>query len=104
MAARVVVIALGLLALPGVSLAQPEDRLRVPTGGLASADPCANVVDERQRAPELTSLGADPWLPASAGATSFSGIAPLGRDPSRELPRATMPDQAYQTCRQRVNR
>ena len=104
MAKGVVVAALAILALPGVVLAQPEDRLRAPTGGLASADPCANVIAERPRGAEPTWSGFDPRSAAPSGATSVTSIAPLGRDPSRELPQASLPDQAYQACRQRLNR
>jgi hypothetical protein len=102
---RPALFALAILALPAVALAQPEDRLRAPTGGVASVDPCADAaMAERARTPEPTWPGFDPRLPAPAGATSFTGIAPLGRDPSRALPQPSLPDQAYQACRQRLNR
>ena len=100
---KTALFALAILALPGVAFAQPEDRQRAPTGGLASVDPCANVVAELPRGPQPTWPGFDPRAPAPAGATSFTGIGTLGRDPSRELPRAALPDQAYQDCR-RLNR
>src|ERR1051325_4606051 len=101
---RALVFALALVALPGVVMAQPEDRRREPTAPSASVDPCANVVAERPRGPETTWPGFAPRLPAPTGATSFTGIAPPGRDPSRGFPQPPQPDQAYDACARRMNR
>ena len=101
---RALVLALAILALPGVVFAQAEDRRRAPTSASASADPCGNVTGDRTRGPEAASPGYDPRVPTPAGATSFTGIAPPGRDPSRGFPQPLQPDQAYDACRQQLNR
>ena len=98
------VVLLALLALPSVVLAQAEDRRRSPTAESASADPCANLSVERPRGPDTTWPGFDPRLTAPAGATSFTGIAPPGRDPSRGFPQLPQPDLAYENCRKSMSR
>jgi hypothetical protein len=102
---RTLLVALvAALALPALAMAQPEDRQRQPTGGLASVDPCASAGTERSVA-EPRWPGFDPRVPAPAGATPFTGIAPPGRDPSRGWPDPpALPDQAYQACVRRQNR
>ena len=101
---RAAVLAIAILALPTVVFAQAEDRRREPTAGSpTSADPCADLSAERMRGPDTTWPGFDPRLPVPAGATSFTGIAPLGRDPSRGFPQVLQPDQSY-SCRPSMNR
>jgi hypothetical protein len=94
---------LAVLALPAIAGAQAEDRQRTPTAeAAAAADPCANSM-ERSRGPRATWPGFDPRLPMPAGATSFTGIAPPARDPSRDNLQAPGPtDMAYQDCRGRT--
>ena len=92
---------LAVLALPLVANAQPEDRRRTPTAEPA-ADPCASYLD-RGQAPRATWPGFDPRLPMPSGATSFTGVAPTTRDPSREGLQAPGPtDVTYQDCRRRL--
>ena len=108
---RLLVAGLITLVAAGVASAQPEDRQRVPTGPGASApaDPCMDA-PLASRGPQATWPGFDPRLPAPAGATSFTGVAPMGRDPSRGFPdTAQLPQQAYQAqassdCARRLNR
>ena len=61
-----------------VADAQPEDRRRSISGPV---DP--NAVDtSRDRGPSSAWPGFDPRVPMPRGATSHTGVAPLGRDPS----------------------
>ncbi len=102
---RTLVLALAVLAVPTVVLAQPEDRRVAPTAPSSTSDPCANVIADRPRGPETTWPGFDPRVPAPPGATSFTGIAPPGRDLSRTLgEQPQLPDQAYDACRGRTSR
>jgi hypothetical protein len=100
----VLALAMLTLALPALSFAQPEDRRRTPTGGPATTEQCSDVASERLRAAQGTAPGFDPRLPAPAGATSFTGIAPPARDPSRGFPQPLHPDQAYDPCPPRTTR
>ena len=95
---------LGLLTLPAIAAAQPEDRQRAPTAeASAAADPCASSMD--RSGPRTGWPGFDPRLPMPTGATSFTGILPPTRDPSREnLPAPGSTDMTYQDCRQRMGR
>jgi len=77
---RVVLVALITVAVVGaahVAGAQPEDRRRSVTGPV---DP--NVTDTRDRGPSATWPGFDSRVPMPRGATSHTGVAPPGRDPS----------------------
>lgn len=99
---KITLAVLAVLALPMVASAQPEDRQRTPTAEPA-ADPCANATMDRSRGPRTTWPGFDPRMPMPAGATSFTGIAPPTRDPSREgLPPPGPTDVTYQDCRRRL--
>ena len=93
---------LAVLSLPAIAAAQAEYRPRTPTNEPAAApaaDPCATAID-RSRGPSGAWPGFDPRVPMPAGATSFTGIAPVTRDPSREnLPAPTPTDAMYQECR-----
>lgn len=102
-AATLIAIAIFVPALPAD--AQPEDRQRAPTAaGSASLDPCADAAQERPPASARVAPGIDPRAPAPAGATSFTGIAPPSRDPSRDrLPPPTA-DTAYRDCMRRLGR
>jgi len=93
------VVLLGV-ALPAIATAQPEDRRRAPTGGgTVTADPCAvDAAGERMRAPSTASPAYDPRVPMPAGATSFTGVAPPGIDPSRNGLQAPQPDQSAQSA------
>jgi hypothetical protein len=92
---------LALLVVPVTVAAQAEDRQRTPTAE-AAPDPCAASTD-RARGPRTTWPGFDPRLPMPSGATSFTGIAPPTRDPSREGLQAPGPtDVTYQDCRRRL--
>jgi hypothetical protein len=91
-----------LLALPVVAAAQAEDRQRAPTAE-AAADPCAASAADRAAGPRPSWPGFDPRLPMPSGATSFTGIAPTMRDPSRDISMPPGPtDVTYQDCRRRV--
>lgn len=99
---RIALVVLTLFALPTVVSAQPEDRQRAPTGA-ASPDPCAEVAGDRARGPQPTWPAFDPRVPAPAGATSFTGIAPPAHDPSRNVSMPPGPtDVTYQDCRRRL--
>jgi hypothetical protein len=100
-AAYIALIALAVLGASEIAGAQPEDRKRVPTTS-ATVDPCADLSADRRGGPSDGWPGIDPRLPAPQGATSFTGIAPPGRDPSRDIPRPAPTDQAYQECRRRM--
>jgi hypothetical protein len=100
----VLALAMFTLALPALSVAQPEDRRRTPTGGPATVEQCPDIGSERLRASQGTWPGFDPRLPAPSGATSFTGIAPPSRDPSRGFPQPPQPDQAYDPCPPRATR
>jgi hypothetical protein len=104
---RILVVTLAaVLALPVLAVdatAQPEDRRRAPTAGSTSVDPCAEVSGDRGRGPDSGWPGFDPRLPAPAGATSFTGVAPPGRDPSRTL-QPLQPDQSAVRCPPRQTR
>jgi hypothetical protein len=101
-----VAVALATLALPAFVAAQPEDRQRAPTGAAASAsvDPCADAARDYARGPSTTWPGFDPRVPAPAGATSFTGIAPPGRDPNLGFPQPLQPDPIARACTQRLSR
>jgi hypothetical protein len=94
---------LAVLSLPAIAAAQAEDRQRTPTTeAAAAADPCASAMD-RSRGPSGAWPGFDPRVPMPAGATSFTGIAPPTRDPSRDnLPAPGATDMTYQDCRRRM--
>src|SRR5438477_12379562 len=99
---RLVAATLATLAVAGIASAQPEDRTRVPTA-TARAEPCIDRTVPQTRGPQTTWPGFDPSLPAPAGATSFTGIAPMGRDPSRGFPDPPQPPhEAAQDCVQRM--
>jgi hypothetical protein len=102
-AAALIALATLLPALPAAG--QAEDRQRAPTGGgSASADPCADAAQDRPPVAGNVAPGFDPRVPAPAGATSFTGIAPPSRDPSRDrLPPPTA-DTAYRDCTRRLGR
>jgi hypothetical protein len=94
---------LAVLLLPAIAAAQAEDRQRAPTAEAANAaDPCATAMD-RSRGPRAGWPGFDARLPMPTGATSFTGIAPATRDPSRENLQAPSPnDLSYEDCRRRM--
>jgi hypothetical protein len=102
-AATLIAVAALAPALPAD--AQPEDRRRAPTAaGSASFDPCVDAAQERPPISGRVAPGFDPRAPAPAGATSFTGIAPPSRDPSRDrLPPPTA-DTAYRDCMRRLGR
>ncbi|HYE92677.1 MAG TPA: hypothetical protein VEA38_16725 [Terriglobales bacterium] len=93
-----------LVLTPVVAQAQAEDRRRAPTSeaaaaaGSASADPCGpSAAMNRGLVAGPVTPGFDPRMPAPQGATSFTGIAPPSRDPSRQVPLpAPNADVAYQ--------
>jgi hypothetical protein len=98
---KTTIVVLALLALPAVASAQPEDRQRTPTAEPAT-DPCLSAMD-RSRGPRTSWPGFDPRMPMPAGATSFTGMAPAIRDPSREGLQPPGPtDVTYQDCRRRL--
>lgn len=102
-----VALALTAVVLPALAapaLAQPEDRRRSPTAPSASVETCYDGADDRLRTPSASWPGFDPRVPAPAGATSFTGIAPPGRDPSRGFPEPPQPNVTAQACTQRLSR
>lgn len=104
---RVIAIAVLLLATltPTLVAAQPEDRRRAPTAEAANVDPCADAASPRPIVSGSAPPGFDPRVPAPQGATSFTGIAPPSRDPSRQLPLPPpTADVAYEDCRRRLGR
>jgi len=105
-ARTLLVLALATLALPALVSAQPEDRRRSPTAApSASVDPCVDGgANDRMRAPSATWPGFDPRAPLPAGATSYTGIAPPGRDPSLGFPQPPQPGVTAQACTQRFSR
>jgi hypothetical protein len=99
---RLVAVTLITLAAAGIAGAQPEDRERVPTAS-PSASPCIDANSPQTRGPQPTWPGFDPRLPAPTGATSFTGVAPMGRDPSRGSPDLPLPPhQASDDCVRRM--
>ena len=100
-----VIAALALVLVPSLVFAQPEDRRRSPTAEAAAADPCADFAQQRPAVPSTSAPGFDPRAPVPQGATTFTGIAPAGRDPSRQLPLPPpAADTAYQDCQRRLGR
>jgi hypothetical protein len=90
-----------LVFLALLAAAQPEDRQRTPTAE-APTDPCVSATD-RARGPRTSWPGFDPRMPMPAGATTFTGIVPPTRDPSREGLQPPGPtDVTYQDCRRRL--
>jgi hypothetical protein len=87
---RLVPVTLVIVAAVGaaqVAAAQPEDRRQSVTGPV---DP--NVTDTRDRGPSSTWPGFDSRVPMPRGATSHTGVAPPGRDPSSNwLPGPSVP-------------
>ncbi|MBM4443578.1 MAG: hypothetical protein FJ027_24500, partial [Candidatus Rokubacteria bacterium] len=63
-----------------------------------SVDPCGpSAATNRGVVAGPVTPGFDPRVPAPQGATSFTGIAPPSRDPSRQVPLpAPNADTAYQ--------
>ena len=101
-----VIAVLALILGPTLVFAQPEDRRRAPTAeAAAAADPCAQFGAQRPAAPSASTPGFDPRAPVPQGATTFTGIAPPSRDPSRQLPLPPpSADTAYQDCQRRLGR